>query len=79
LLKIMEKYKELHPQSGKWAERALNIMQGNLFKLALLNRGVDIMGAQGGFLSIAHSSEDIEKSLEAFEGALDDLQQEDII
>ncbi len=55
------------------------LKRGNLLKLALFNRGVDIMAAEGGFLSSTHSRQEIDRALEAFEGALGDLQYEGLL
>ena len=58
---------------------AVGTIQGNLLKVALLNHGVDLMGAEGSFLSYTHTEKEINKTLEAFDGALWDLQKEGIL
>jgi glutamate-1-semialdehyde 2,1-aminomutase len=54
-------------------EVALPLKQG------MLNRGVDLMGMTGGLVSGVHSDEDVDRSLEAFEATLAELQAEGLI
>lgn len=50
------------------------------FSMALINRGVQFMGAgNAAFVSSVHSDNDIDKTLAAFEGALGDLQKAGLI
>jgi glutamate-1-semialdehyde aminotransferase len=44
-------------------------------KRALLNHGVDLM-TTGGMLSSAHTDEDIERTVDAFRAAAEDLRAE---
>ncbi|HEU4325781.1 MAG TPA: aminotransferase class III-fold pyridoxal phosphate-dependent enzyme [Roseiflexaceae bacterium] len=46
-------------------------------RLALLNHGVDWMRGRSGFLSAAHTEQDIDATVAAFAAALDDLGQEE--
>jgi glutamate-1-semialdehyde 2,1-aminomutase len=48
-------------------------------RLALLNRGIDLMRGRSGFLSLAHSPGDIDSSVAAFEAALGDLASEGML
>ena len=48
------------------------------FRRALLNRGVDFMGPTG-FVSAAHTTEDIDATIGSFDGAISDLVTEAII
>ena len=44
------------------------------FSMAMINRGVQFMGAgNAAFISTVHSDNDIDKTLAAFEGALGDV------
>lgn len=47
-----------------------------LLRMALINHGVDLMRGRSGFLSKAHSSEDIATALKAFDLALADIKDE---
>ena len=47
-------------------------------KQGMLNRGVDLM-RNGGLVSTAHSEEDVEATLAAFEETLADMRGEDLI
>ena len=40
------------------------------FRLAMLNNGVDLKGFRGGIVSAAHTDEDVERTVEAWRGAL---------
>jgi glutamate-1-semialdehyde 2,1-aminomutase len=42
-------------------------------RLALLNRGVDLMRGRSGFLSAAHTDEVLDATIERFDSALDDV------
>jgi glutamate-1-semialdehyde 2,1-aminomutase len=55
------------------AEVALPLKQG------MLNHGVDLMGMTGGLVSGVHSDEDVDRTLEAFEAALAEMQAEGLI
>lgn len=48
-------------------------------KRGMLNHGVDLMGGSGGFTSAAHSQEDIDRTLEAFEVTLSELRAEGML
>jgi glutamate-1-semialdehyde 2,1-aminomutase len=48
-------------------------------RLALVNRGIDLMRGRSGFLSLAHTQADIDATVAAFEQALGDLEAEKII
>jgi glutamate-1-semialdehyde 2,1-aminomutase len=54
-------------------EVALPLKQG------LLNHGADLMGMTGGLVSGVHSDEDVDRTLEAFEATLADMQSEGIL
>ncbi|MGQ4807315.1 Glutamate-1-semialdehyde 2,1-aminomutase [Candidatus Entotheonellaceae bacterium PAL068K] len=54
------------------------IMRNN-FRQALQVRGVDLMSRCSGVLSGVHTGADIDKSLEAFDGAIKAMMQEDLI
>jgi glutamate-1-semialdehyde 2,1-aminomutase len=45
----------------------------DIYSCGLRNRGVDFMSYTGGVTSLAHSQEDVEPTLEAFRGAVQDL------
>jgi glutamate-1-semialdehyde 2,1-aminomutase len=47
-----------------------------LLRMALINRGVDLMRGRSGFLSLAHTAADVDATVAAFAGALDDLAAE---
>ncbi len=49
------------------------------YQQALRERGVDFMSYLGGVASSAHTDEDVEKALDAFEGAIQDLIQQNKI
>lgn len=49
------------------------------FQQALQNRGVDPMSGTGGMVSGVHTDEDIQHTLEAFDGALGDLLAEGLV
>jgi len=74
------------PQAGiEWAhadgkapprtppEVALPLKQG------MLNHGADLMGMTGGLVSGVHSDEDVDRTLEAFEATLAEMQAEALI
>jgi glutamate-1-semialdehyde 2,1-aminomutase len=46
---------------------------------AMLNHGVDFMAGRTGHISGVHSDEDVDRTLEAFEAALAEMQAEDIL
>jgi glutamate-1-semialdehyde 2,1-aminomutase len=48
----------------------------NLFRLAMLNHGVDVTGWPGGTISAVHGDEELERTLEAFRSSLRDLRRE---
>lgn len=48
-------------------------------KRGMLNRGVDLMGGSGGFTSGAHTEKDIELTVAAFEGAVQQMQAEGVV
>jgi glutamate-1-semialdehyde 2,1-aminomutase len=50
-----------------------------LLRLGLNNHGVDLMRGRSGFLSVAHTPEDIAATVEAFARTLDDLQAEEAL
>jgi glutamate-1-semialdehyde 2,1-aminomutase len=65
-------------QDGKAPPRmspavALSLKQG------MLNHGVDLMGMTGGLVSGVHSDEDVERTLEAFEATLAEMQAEGVL
>jgi len=45
-------------------------------RLALLNHGVDIMGAPGGLVSAMHDDSDIDRTAEALRATIRDLKAE---
>jgi glutamate-1-semialdehyde 2,1-aminomutase len=49
------------------------------FQQALQNRGVDILSFNGGMVSGVHTDEDIDRTIVAFDGALRDLLDEELI
>ncbi len=54
-------------------EVALALKQG------MLNHGVDLMGMTGGLVSAVHSDEDVDRTLQAFEAALDEMRAESLL
>lgn len=54
-------------------EVALSLKQG------MLNHGVDLMGMTGGLVSGVHSDEDVDRTLEAFEATLAEIQAEGLL
>jgi len=48
-------------------------------KKAMLNRGVDLMGGAGGFVSGVHTETDTDLTVDAFEGAVTDLRREGLL
>jgi glutamate-1-semialdehyde 2,1-aminomutase len=45
----------------------------SLLRLALINRGLDLMRGRSGFLSAAHTEQDLDATVRAFGAALDDV------
>ncbi|MBI2909633.1 MAG: aspartate aminotransferase family protein [Chloroflexi bacterium] len=58
---------------GLSAEAARN------FRWGMLNAGIDFMGSRGGMLSSAHTEEDIDRTIAAFEEVLGELQREGLL
>jgi glutamate-1-semialdehyde aminotransferase len=54
-------------------EVALPLKQG------MLNHGVDLMGMTGGLVSGVHSDEEVDRTLEAFEATLAEMQAEGLL
>jgi len=52
--------------------------QVRLLRLGLNNHGVDLMRGRSGFLSAAHSEEDIDATLAAFAATLDEIMLEHV-
>ena len=48
-------------------------------KRAMLNYGVDLMSGSGGFTSAVHSDADVDRTVEAFEAALGEMQAEGLL
>ena len=48
-------------------------------KRGMLNHGVDLMGGSGGFTSGVHAQEDIDRTIEAFEGTLREMKAESLV
>jgi len=48
-------------------------------KRAMLNHGVDLMSMTGGFTSAVHSEEDIERTIDAFRAAIEEMRAEGIL
>jgi glutamate-1-semialdehyde 2,1-aminomutase len=48
-------------------------------KQAMLNHGADLMGMTGGLVSGVHSDEDVDRTLEAFEATLAEMQAEGLL
>jgi glutamate-1-semialdehyde 2,1-aminomutase len=57
-------------------KRGGDVRLTGLLRLALINRGVDLMRGRSGFLSAAHTEADVDATVAAFGAALDDLQAE---
>jgi len=45
----------------------------------MLNHGVDLMSGSGGFTSGAHTEADIERTIEAFEATVTEMQAEGML
>jgi glutamate-1-semialdehyde 2,1-aminomutase len=52
---------------------------GLALKQGVLNHGVDLMGMTGGLVSGVHSDEDVQRTLEAFEATLAEMQAEGLL
>jgi glutamate-1-semialdehyde 2,1-aminomutase len=50
----------------------------NLFRLAMLNHGVDVTGWPGGTISAVHGEAELERTLDAFRSSLRDLRREGV-
>jgi len=59
--------------SGMSGTLAMNL------KRAMLNSGIDLMGGRMGIVSAAHSEEDVERTIEAFEEGLDAMRREGFV
>ena len=51
----------------------------SMFRMAMLNEGVEPMGGTGFMVSAVHSEEDVEQTVEAFESALEALREEGVV
>jgi glutamate-1-semialdehyde 2,1-aminomutase len=70
------------PRDIEWdaVEEPRGVVEGleSPLKWALFNHGVDLMGT-GGMLSSAHTEADIDRTVEAFRGAVGDLRAEGLL
>jgi len=74
----------VRPQNGvEWAGEGPPPGMGAQLVVALkrgmLNHGVDLMGGSGGFTSGVHTDGDIDKTLDAFEATVHDMQHDDLL
>jgi len=54
-------------------KRGGDVRLTGLLRLALINHGVDLMRGRSGFLSAAHTEQDVAATVQAFDMALDDV------
>ena len=69
---------DLYSLPHRRIKEALFLPLGEIFKRALLNEGVDIMGTSEFIVSATHCKKDIDVTLEAFESAINWMKNEDV-
>ncbi|HET8945073.1 MAG TPA: aspartate aminotransferase family protein [Dehalococcoidia bacterium] len=69
---------EWQPADGQLPSR-MSIPLAMSLKRAMLNHGIDLMSGAGGFTSGVHTDEDIDRTVEAFESAVQEMQAEGML
>jgi len=67
------------PLGGRRPPPRMSRRLGLALKQAMINHGADLMGLSGGFLSAAHTEEDVARVLAAFEASLHDMRRDGLL